>query len=70
MRKLYWITFFFGILVISVVTILVETTVNYYSEVKYRGIYCLGIGVGVILNALFQEILFLKQKYSKKGVVK
>ena len=59
MRKLYWITFFFGILVISVVTILVEATVNYYSGAwniyavgkVVTAIYVIGIIVGIITKS-------------------
>lgn len=66
MRKMYWISILVGISVISVVTIMIESLVDYTGEIKFRGVYGLGIIVGIVLNSLFQEIIFWKEKYLKK----
>jgi len=62
MRKMYWISMLVGILFIFTITIMIESLVSYYDEVKFRGVYGLGIMVGIILNSLFQEIIFWKEK--------
>jgi hypothetical protein len=47
-----------GILIILVVTLIIETLVNYSENIKFRGVYIFGILVGIVINSLFQEIIF------------
>ena len=66
MRKMYYISIIVGILFIFIITIMIESLVDYYDEIKFRGVYGLGIMVGIILNSLFQEVIFWKHDYSSK----
>lgn len=62
MRKLYWIIILFGGAIVFIITGIVGSCNNE----KISVIYVFGIIVGIIIKSLFQEILFLKQKYFKE----
>lgn len=70
MRKIYCISIIVGIICIFIITIMIESLVGYYDEVKFRGVYGLGIMVGIILNSLFQEVIFWRDNTSKKRMEK
>ena len=70
MRKMYWISILVGVVFISNITIMIESLVDYFDEIKFRGVYGLGIMVGIVLNFLFEEVFYWKEKYLEKKMEK